>query len=1039
MHCTTPLTGSPARATRRTVTIVFSDLVGSTALGELLDPEALREVLDRYFREMSDRLQRHGGTVEKYIGDAIMAVFGLPRAHEDDAIRACLAATSMRERLVVLNAELFTRWGTTLTNRTGIYTGEVVTGDPATGLRLVTGDAVNTAARLEQAAPAGEILVGESTYALAAHAVEVEAVEPVTAKGKSEPLDAFRLISAQPLQAVARRPVGPMIGRYAEFEALLDAFDRAARERRSVIVTVVGEAGVGKTRLVAEVADAVRERGRILSGRCLPYGEGLTYWALAEIVREAAGIGLDDEHDLALERLAELVAAAPDSAMLTARLATALGLAVTPFAREELHWAFRRVAEHLCGDRPLMMVIDDVQWADDALLEALAHIGTFATDVPLLVVSLSRPEQPERSKRPADPEGSLTIHLEPLLPADVAALVRQILGIRPGADVVDAIGRAAQGNPLFVEQLLAMWRDQGLVHPAGQERTAELSGEDLPVPASLRALLSARLDVLPGGERMLLERGSVIGQVFDEGAVQVLAPPDALGSLDSTYRALHAKRLIRPDVSAFTDDHAWAFVHILVRDATYEGMLKRDRSDLHERFARWLRRRAGERLAEFEEIIGHHLERAFRLREGLGPLDDAARTLAVDATEAFVSSGERALARLDILAASRLFKRAAFLAPVGSPERFRLSVRAMDAAMVVGDLPRAEALSHDLEDTEAPDAMADARRRSVSIYIRASRSTAPLVDLLEELDPVEDVLRSSNDTEALAYAQRRRASLLGWLGREAQSRAVSADVEQLARAIGRVDLEIDAMTNGMMGALFDGSDVADAVRRCEDALQAHAGDRSFTMALSRPLAIMWGMQKRSDDARRLLGDLAQMHEELGMTPSARRVLAEAAALVEDSAADPAALEEALRPGYELMVALGEKASRCSFAALLAHALAELGRVGDAVALAEESRGLAQDDDYDAQTRWRMARGLTLMALDRHADAEELLREAVGIVSQTEDINLEAAALLDLAVVVRARDRTEDAYVIARRAADLFARKGNLAGVERVRRSFGLEK
>jgi class 3 adenylate cyclase len=300
MACTAPLGVAAPAGSRKTVTIVFSDLVGSTALGESLDSEALREVLDRYFTEMRTCLERHGGIVEKYIGDAVMAVFGLPRAHEDDAIRALRAAADMKVTLASLNHELADRWGVTLTNRTGVHTGEIVTGDPATGQRLVTGDAVNTAARLEQAAPNAEVLIGELTVGATMGGVRVEAVEPVTARGKAEPLPAYRLVSVTSERPQLGRRDLEMVGRASELTALSEAFDKACRERVCVLASVIGEAGVGKSKLVAELLSRVGDRARVGEGRCLSYGEGITYWPLSQIVRQLASIGESDPRVLAL-------------------------------------------------------------------------------------------------------------------------------------------------------------------------------------------------------------------------------------------------------------------------------------------------------------------------------------------------------------------------------------------------------------------------------------------------------------------------------------------------------------------------------------------------------------------------------------------------------------------------------------------------------------------------------------------------------------------------------------------------------------------
>jgi class 3 adenylate cyclase len=336
MACTAPLQPVAPIGARKIVTVVFSDLAGSTALGEALDSETLREVLDRYFTEMRTCLERHGGTVEKYIGDAVMAVFGLPRAHEDDAMRALRAVAEMRTALAELNEELEERWGVRLANRTGVNTGEVVTGDPATGQRLVTGDVVNTAARLEQAAPHDEVLIGESTYRLAKGLIDVEAAEPVSAKGKAEAVPAFRLVSVTGAVAGARPTDLEMVGRRSELHDLLQAFERAKDERRCVLATVIGEAGVGKTKLVTELLKQIGDRARVGEGRCLSYGAGITYWPLSQAIRQLAGIAESDSKSLALRKLAALCDGSDEAAGVVDRVSTAMGLAEAPFSKEEI-------------------------------------------------------------------------------------------------------------------------------------------------------------------------------------------------------------------------------------------------------------------------------------------------------------------------------------------------------------------------------------------------------------------------------------------------------------------------------------------------------------------------------------------------------------------------------------------------------------------------------------------------------------------------------------------------------------------------------
>ena len=431
------------REQRRTVTVVFCDLAGSTALGETVDPERLRALLARYFEEMRSIVERHGGVVEKFIGDAVMAVFGVPVTHEDDALRAVRAAAEMRDALPVLGLE----------GRIGVTTGEVVTG---TEERLATGDAVNVAARLEQAAAPGEVLIGEPTLTLVREAVDVEAVEPLTLKGKTEPVPAYRLLHVG--AAPERRHDTPFVGRERELGVLHDAIERARAERRCELVTVVGEAGVGKSRLVAE-ALATAE-ATVARGRCLPYGEGITYWPVVEVLKQ-------------LDTLP------PDEAAATT-IRSLLSESDAQTSAEEIAWAFRKTLEHAAAAEPLVVVFDDIQWGEETFHDLIEHVALLSVDAPIVLLCMARPELVER--RPTWP---VTIRLEPL-PDDA---VDELIPRRIADDLRRRIAHAAGGNPLFVGEMLAM--------------TAETEG-DVVVPPTLQALLAARLDQLEPDERHVL-------------------------------------------------------------------------------------------------------------------------------------------------------------------------------------------------------------------------------------------------------------------------------------------------------------------------------------------------------------------------------------------------------------------------------------------------------------------------------------------------------------------------------------------------------
>src|SRR6266540_1775899 len=502
--CGAPLVAVEQREVRKTVTVVFCDVTGSTALGEQLDPESLRRVMGRYFDEMRSVVERHEGTVEKFIGDAVMAVFGIPVVHEDDAMRAVRAAAEMRDRLGALNDGFERDWGVRIQMRTGVNTGEVVAGDSTGGQRFATGDAVNVAKRFEEAAPAGEILLGEPTYGLVRDAVEVEPVEPLVLKGKESRLGAYRLLSIEPtLAGRARRLDSPMIG----------------RERACHLFTVLGAAGVGKSRLVAEFAAGIGETGTVVQGRCLPYGEGITFWPLADVVRELHG-----EDPLA--SIPATLADDENAPVIASRLAAALGLAESPGANEETFWAARKLFEAHARERPLVLVFDDVQWGEPTFLDLIDHVTDWTREAPILLVCLARPELLDI--RPVWGGGkfnSTSVLLESLSKDESEQLIGNLLGRAELAEEVrQRVAEAAEGNPLFVEETLAMLIDDGLLERRNGGWVAAGDLTQVAGPPTIQALLAARLDRLGDQERGVIERASVEGRIFHRGAVAAVSP-----------------------------------------------------------------------------------------------------------------------------------------------------------------------------------------------------------------------------------------------------------------------------------------------------------------------------------------------------------------------------------------------------------------------------------------------------------------------------------------------------------------------------------
>jgi class 3 adenylate cyclase len=488
----------PAREARKTVTVLFCDLAGSTSMGERLDPESLRAAMERYFNRMQTVLESHGGAVEKFIGDAIMAVFGVPRLHEDDAVRAVRAAVDMRDALAELNRELEDELGISIAVRTGINTGEVVAGDRAEGQRLVTGDAVNTAARLEQAAAPSEILIGDRTFDLVRDAVDAEPVDPLALKGKAEAVGAYRLRTVR--KGVAgheRRLDAPMIGRERPLRTLFDAFAGVVADRTCHLFTVLGPAGIGKSRLVREFTGGVREGATVLTGRCLSYGEGITFWPVAEMAIQAAGISEEDPPEEVREALGRALGEGPEAEAIAGQVANLIGIGGG--GPVEASWAIRRFFEALSRRRPVVAMFDDIHWAEERLLDVIEHVAEWSRDAPILLLSMARPELLEdRPGWGGGKRNATSVHLEPLSEPEADELIENLLGhpaLTP--EIRERIRAAAQGNPLFVEEMLQMLLDDGVLVQKEDEWVATVDLTTIQVPPAISALLAARLDRLP--------------------------------------------------------------------------------------------------------------------------------------------------------------------------------------------------------------------------------------------------------------------------------------------------------------------------------------------------------------------------------------------------------------------------------------------------------------------------------------------------------------------------------------------------------------
>jgi class 3 adenylate cyclase/tetratricopeptide (TPR) repeat protein len=1011
------------RETRKTVTVVFSDVTGSTALGERLDPESLRRVMGRYFDEMKAVVESHEGTVEKFIGDAVMAVFGIPIVHEDDALRAVRAAAEMRERLSALNGELERDWGVRIEVRTGVNTGEVVAGDGSGGQRFATGDAVNVAKRFEEAAPPGEILLGETTWRLVRDAVEVEQLEGLSLKGKAEPVNAYSLQSIEPQAAGrARRLDSPMVGRERESSLLEHAYERVVGDRACHLFTVLGSAGVGKSRLIAEFLGALGENATVVRGRCLPYGEGITFWPVLEVVRSLHG-----------EDLGSIVAYLADddnAALIAERVGAAVGLTGSAGPSEETLWAIRTLLESHAHERPLVVVFDDVQWGESTFLDLVEHIADLSRDAPILLVCLGRPDLLDA--RPGWAGGKFnatSVLLEPLGDDDSAELIANLLGrAELDAAVRTRVTEAAEGNPLFVEEMLGMLIDDGLLERQNGNWVAKGDLGSVAVPPTIQALLSARLDRLEPAERAVVERASVEGKVFHRGAVTELAPMEVRDGVGGHLQTLVRKELLRPDRSQFAGEDAFRFRHLLIRDAAYETMPKELRAELHERFAAWLERVAGERVLEYEEILGFHLEQAFWYRQELAPLDDGARALGVRAAQLLASAGQRALGRSDAPAAISLLDRALAILPAHHTLRTRLLCDLGLALTDRGDFTRAETVLSEAR------AAAEARNEPVPAAIAHLRWTfvhqlaggARMAEAREDVDKVVKRLEQVQDEAALAEAYSILGTLLMWTGACAEATDALERSVFLARQARVDEVASRSLSWLLVGALWGPMPVPEALALCnrvrgEGGRYMEAYADTFGGHFQR-MAGNW------DKGTELIAGGRKLLYELGHDVSAAstRMVSSRTEFFVGRLEDA---EHELRLAYDELDQMGEKGYLSTVVALLGTVLCAQGRFEEAEEFVQRARELGADDDLTTELYWRTAKAEVLASRGEFEDAFALLEEAHALIDATDYIVDSAAALMTRASVEKAAGHPDRARAALEKAVALFERKGDLTAAK----------
>ena len=1024
----------PPQEVRKTVTVVFCDLKGSTELGDRLDSEALREVLGLYFSAMKSVLDRHGGTIEKYIGDAIMAVFGLPRMHEDDALRAVRAAAEMRAALTELNVTLQAGFGVVLENRTGVNTGEVVTGDTGDSQRLATGDTVNVAARLEQAAPTGEVLIGVSTYRLVRDAVEVVPVEPLELKGKPEPVPAYRLMSATAGPRKTQPADLPFVGRTREIAALGAEFRRSVAGPEGRLVTLLGPAGVGKSRLIEEFVRSVAGQAAVLRGRCLSYGDGITFWPLAEALRQAAGIVPDDSEEDARAKLASCFGARHADA--TSRIEWGMGLSQHPYGKDELFWAVRAILAELARRRPLVIVFDDIHWAEATFLDLIEDILDASLGVPLLFICTARHELHE--DRPGFAAGRAVasqIELGELSREESGLVMRNLLGEASlPAPLERRILGLADGNPLFVEQMLSMLIDDGLLREQAGRWVYSGAAAAVSVPGNVSSLLGARLDRLGPGERRVVESASVIGLEFATGAVSALVEEgDARTDPEPPLAALCRKQLIRRGEAGATDE-GYHFSHILIRDTAYARLLKRTRARLHERFAAWLTDSVGSRLAEYEEILGYHLEQSFRYRAELGPVDDCGRRLGAEASRHLSSAGRRALARGDMPAAANLLQRAAALLGEKDPDRALLLLDAGEAAADIGELKRAESVLTEAVDRARSAGEVGIARAAALSRLQLRYTTDPhavqenVVELVEREIPE---LEAMADDRALVRAFRLLTYVHWTVGRFADAAAAAERTIRHATAAGDEVTARRFLGSLATSALYGPMPVSEAIATCDEVLARAQDDRRARALAELAIGHLEAMRGNFERARLLYRRSRASLEEFGYLLLAALTSLDSS-VIELLAGDLAAAEFELRTDYRRLEEMGERNYISTTAGLLADVLYRQGRYDESAEFAGVCEQLASPDDVASQFLWRCVRGKLRARQGAIDEAESLLSAATALIETSDQLDLQGNGLLDFAEVRGLEGAPAEAAALSERAVILFERKGNVISARRAR-------
>ncbi len=1038
LACGSPLAApEPLAEERKLITVLFCDIVGSTAAAEKLDPEDVRARLAPYYARLRSELERYGGTVEKFIGDAVVALFGAPVAHEDDPERAVRAALAICEAINDLNAA--DEW-LDLKVRIGVNTGEalvVVGARSSEGEGMASGDVMNTTARLQSAAPINGIIVGEATYWATRESIDYSEAEPIAAKGKTEPVAVWEVRGVREREPT-RTSTTPLVGRDAELAELLDAWDETLREGRPTLVGVVGTPGIGKSRLLTEFADRIREDGSVHWGRCLSYGEGITYWPITELVKSAAGILQSDVRETLARKLDLFFEGLPtddtdELRTIAAALSNVIGIPTTPrgtyaageIAQGELHWGIRRAAQLLAREHPTVLVFEDLHWAEPTLIDLIEYIAAERTDAPLLVVWTARPEFLHTQRGFAVGVGERRVELE-VLPAEAGTqLLGELIGDSALAEtqLADALIENAGGNPLFLEETVRMMKDQGMLQASRWHEAGALG--TLPVPTNLQGLISSRLDSLAHSDKQIAHDASVVGTVFWAGAVAHLGAEDGTVVTDPQpgLQMLTRQDFIRPNpTSSVVGEHEYSFKHILIRDVAYGHVPKGRRVVLHVRFSDWVTILPGS-ADEFVEIVAWHLEQACRLSREVARSPIEPPLLA--AAGALANAAGRAERREGLREAHRYYTRALeVLGDEHQETRLELSLRRADTMMMLGELKEAsQELEHVVEGAELTQ-RTDVRCEALLLLGDIDQRQGRAGDAHGRLAEAEELARRIGDP----YLRIRAGFVLSALRADFEGDFEQA-VADLRNAITLAE-EIDDRSLLAEGHLriaaihinrAELADAEDELRKCLE-LAAELGSHRLEAEATSWLGMVTYQRGEVGEGKGLCLQAREWFERTGDTYFQVQNLVRGLAIFALAEGNPQEAERWLREALPVALQIGGWVVVETYRYLVETLVAER-RVEDAREIvAFAARNLPEEDSY-ARSSLLLAEASVATAADERTTAATAFAEALRII---EELNMPfelADARMTLGRSLRAFGDVAGARIELERARTIFSRIG----------------